>query len=90
MSILWFKDDLQAKNKTKCSSCSMKATLTFTEHIDEIMKCIEPELDKQAKFKITVEKGDALTFTIEADTIASLRAGVNGITQMVSVFYKNG
>jgi len=70
----------------------MKAVLTFTEDIDAILKSITPEIDEQTKFKITIDKGEVLTFTIEADTIGSLRAGINGITQMVTVFYqmKNG
>jgi len=70
----------------------MKAVLTFTEDVDAICKCITPEIDEQTKFKITVDKGEVLTFTVEADSIGSLRAGINGITQMVTVFYqmKNG
>lgn len=69
----------------------MKATITFTEDIDALAECVK--LDDQPRSKVEISKTEGeLTFTVTADDIAALRAGINGITQMVSVFYqmKNG
>ena len=56
---------------------------------EEIYACFEPELadKKRSNFKITKKK-DHLLFEIEADDSIALRATMNGITKLITVYEK--
>jgi tRNA threonylcarbamoyladenosine modification (KEOPS) complex Pcc1 subunit len=54
---------------------------------EEIYACFEPELadKKRSNFKI-IKKKDHLLFEIEADDSVALRATMNGITKLITVY----
>jgi len=56
---------------------------------DEIYKCFEPELHdkKRSNFKI-IKKEDHVLFDIEAEDSVALRATLNGITKLITVYEK--
>lgn len=55
----------------------------------ELINCFEPELidKKRSNFKI-IEKEDYVLFEIEADDSVALRATMNGITKLITVYEK--
>jgi tRNA threonylcarbamoyladenosine modification (KEOPS) complex Pcc1 subunit len=55
----------------------------------ELAACFKPELadKKRSNFKIT-EKKDHLLFEIEAKDSVALRATMNGITKLITVYEK--
>ena len=55
----------------------------------ELKACFEPELadKKRSNFKIKEEDG-CLIFQIEADDSVALRATMNGITKLITVYEK--
>ena len=57
---------------------------------DKILECFEPEIEKKqnrSKLDIT-KKEDYVLFTIEAQDSVALRATLNGITKLLTVFEK--
>ena len=56
---------------------------------EELFKCFEPELHdkKRSNFKI-IKKEDHLLFDVEADDSVALRATLNGITKLITVYEK--
>ncbi len=66
----------------------IKASITIDEFVDEIYDAILPETEKQNRSKVEINKTDTLSINIEADDATALRASMNSITQMLSVFYK--
>ena len=65
------------------------ATIKAFGDAKELKACFEPELadKKRSNFKI-IKKGDHLLFEIEADDSVALRATMNGITKLLTVYEK--
>jgi tRNA threonylcarbamoyladenosine modification (KEOPS) complex Pcc1 subunit len=57
----------------------------------EIHACFEPELadEKRSNFKI-IQKKDHVLFEIEAEDSVALRATLNSITKLITVYEKIG
>ncbi|MBT3304662.1 hypothetical protein HN592_02085 [Candidatus Woesearchaeota archaeon] len=66
----------------------ISAIITIDENVEELYKAIQPEIRKQLRSTIEIEKTDKLTFKIEANDAVALRATLNSLTQMLSVFHK--
>ena len=56
---------------------------------EELYKCFEPELSdkKRANFRI-IKKEDHVLFEVEAEDSTALRATLNGITKLITVYEK--
>lgn len=66
----------------------IKAVITIDNDVENLYKVIQPEIQKQLRSTIELKKDDKLTFTIEAQDAVALRATLNSLTQMLSVFHK--
>ena len=55
----------------------------------KIIACFEPELrdEKRSNFKI-IQKEDYVLFEVEAEDSIALRATLNGITKLITVYEK--
>ena len=69
----------------------LKAEIKAFGDPKELYACFEPELNdkKRANFKI-IQKEDHLLFEVEAEDSVALRATLNGITKLITVYEKNG
>jgi tRNA threonylcarbamoyladenosine modification (KEOPS) complex Pcc1 subunit len=89
LPLLRKQDDLQAEVAAHESACRMmRATITVDKDVENVYSAILPELREHPRSSIKVEKGSELTFRIEAEDVASLRASLNTITQMLAVYFK--
>ena len=66
----------------------IKAVITIDEDVENLYKAIQPEIRKQLRSTIEIKKTDKLTFEIEAQDPVALRATLNSLTQMLTVFHK--
>ncbi len=66
-----------------------KTTIEITEDIEVIKKLISADnFDAKTSKVILEEKDNKLLITIESKDITSLRASINGITTMLSIYYQ--
>ncbi|MBW2996363.1 hypothetical protein KY332_03620 [Candidatus Woesearchaeota archaeon] len=55
----------------------------------ELKACFEPELADKKRSNFKIKEGDGcLIFQIEADDSVALRATMNGITKLITVYEK--
>ena len=91
MPILWLQDALQAKREGHSSKSKMnyKAVISIHENIEDIYKVILPEVKKweRSNFEMKKDKKE-LRFIIEAKDSVALRATLNSITQLLTVYEK--
>ena len=67
----------------------LRAEIKVYGNPEKLYECFEPELvdKKRSKFKI-IKKQDCILFDIEADDSVALRATLNGITKLITVYEK--
>jgi len=69
----------------------MKLTATIKAYGEpkEIFACFKPELkDKKRAYYKIIQKKDYILFEIEAENSVALRATLNGITRLLTVYEK--
>ncbi len=64
------------------------ALITIDEDVEELYKAIKADITKQLRSTINIIKKDKLIFEIKAQDPVALRATLNSLTQMLSVFHK--
>ena len=66
-----------------------KANIVVDDNTDLLYKCFKPELSEWKRSKIRIKKNkDKLEFNIVAEDAVALRATLNSITGLLSVFQK--
>ena len=89
MPLLWQQDVVQAthglyqgQGKMKCS-----ATVVAEGDSDKIIRCFAPEETKFDRSSFTIEKVDGgVRFNIESNDAVALRATLNTISQLLTVY----
>lgn len=97
MYILWFKNNLQSEVAALSGSCTMRleSTITVTvagaDEVSAIEKLFETEdselANGRARYRL-VSKDDKVEFIVSADDPVALRAALNMITKVLSVYTK--
>ena len=91
MPLLRKQDVVQAKVNKHQSKSKMKLTAEIKVYGDpkELCACFEPELTdkKRANFRI-IQREDHILFEVEAEDSVALRATLNGITKLITVYEK--
>jgi len=67
----------------------LKASIVITKDIDLIYKCFKPEISKWSRSSIDIKKTKkSLHFNVNAKDATALRATLNSITGLLSVYEK--
>ena len=76
----------QAKLKVLCEKSNSR-TNNYASDADRIFKCFKPEIqdNKRANFKLSKVK-DCVIFDIESEDSVALRATLNSITKLLTVY----
>ena len=61
--------------------------ITLKKDIDNLYKCFLPEIDKTKRANIDIKKtNDRITIKVEASDAIALKARLNGIIKLLSVY----
>ena len=64
---------------------------TLENSIERLYKCLMPEIHKRGRGSVAIEKNDKrLDINIHAEDSVALRAVMNSITQMLTIFENTG
>ena len=91
MPLLWKQDAVQAKNYGNKSKGKMKlrASIKAYGNPKDIAACCKPDMDDQKRSNITItEQEDHVVFDVQAEDATALRATVNAITKLLTVYEK--
>ena len=67
----------------------LKAEISVNSDAELLYKCFEPEINKWQRAEIKIKKNkDSLHFNIQAEDAVALRATLNSITALLSVYEK--
>ena len=67
----------------------LKAEIVVNNDADLLYKCFKPEMNKWQRAKIEIKRNkDNLHFSIQAEDAVALRATLNSITGLLSVYEK--
>jgi tRNA threonylcarbamoyladenosine modification (KEOPS) complex Pcc1 subunit len=67
----------------------LKTTIEITEDIENIKKLLSTDNFEAKTSKVTTsEENNILKIIIKSEDIVSMRASINGITAMLSVYYQ--
>jgi tRNA threonylcarbamoyladenosine modification (KEOPS) complex Pcc1 subunit len=90
MPILWQQDAIQTKNSNHKSKSKMRYHAEITVNNDKkLLKCFETEQGKEDRSKFEIkEEAKKLKFIIEAEDSVALRATLNSITKLLTVYEK--
>lgn len=67
----------------------LKADIVVNNDVDLIYKCFKPEMNKWQRAEVKIKKNnDNLYFNIQAKDAVALRATLNSITGLLSVYEK--
>jgi len=91
MPLLWQQNAFQAKNNEHQSKGKMKlrASIKAYGKAKNLAACFNPELHNKQRSHFTItENQDHILFDIQAEDATALRATVNAITKLLTVYEK--
>ena len=91
MPLLWKQNAFQAKNYRNKSKGKMKlrASIKAYGKAKDIAACFNPEMQGKQRSNFTItENKDHIVFDIQAEDATALRATLNAITKLLTVYEK--
>lgn len=90
MPILWQQNAIQTKNSNNKSQSKMKYHAEIIVNNDKkLLKCFENEQGNEDRSKFEIrEDGEKLKFLVEAQDSVALRATLNSITKLFTIYEK--